>query len=125
MAVCNTMVILQRSGDFLEAFGKDAEAVAKALDSMHLTRGDVQIAAIPLHAAEESIAVLRAAGLEPHFVDRAEGLEAVWRRTHADFRGMVEGKRSVMVFRCEGPTLVPLDEIRPDEIARLYPRNEL
>ncbi|RWM06063.1 MAG: hypothetical protein EOR72_32225 [Mesorhizobium sp.] len=103
------IVILQRSGDFLEAFGKDAEAVSKVLGTTLLTRGDVPMTGIALEAVEEAIAALGAAGLKPHLVDRDEGRKAVWRRTHPDFRGTVEGKRSVMVFRCECPTLVQLD----------------
>lgn len=30
-----------------------------------------------------------------------------------------------MVFRREGPTVVPLDNLTPAEIARLYPKDEL
>jgi len=118
------IVILQRSGDFLEAFGKDAEAITKALGTVLLTRGDVKMAGIPVHAAEESIAALRAAGLKPHFIERSEGEKAIWRRTHADFKGTLEGKRSILIYR-DGTTIVPLDDLRADEIARLYPREEL
>ncbi|RWI88654.1 MAG: hypothetical protein EOR22_27115 [Mesorhizobium sp.] len=117
-------VILQLSGDFLEAFGKDAEAVTKALGTVLLLHSNVQMTGIPVHSAEESIAALRAAGLEPHCIDREQGLAAVWRRTHADFKGVVDGKLVMMVFR-DTAMLVPLDDLRPDEIARLYPREEL
>lgn len=118
------IVILQRNGDFLEAFGKDAEAVTKALGTVLVTTGNVQMAGIPIHAAEESLAALRAAGLKPHFVDRADALKAVWRRTHRDFKGTVDGKRSIVVFR-DGTTIVWLDDLTPAEVARLYPRQEL
>lgn len=119
------IVILQRNGDFLEAFGKDAEAVAKALGTVLVTRGMVQMAGIPLHAADESIAALKAAGLRPHCVDRKQGEKAIWRRTHADFKGRYGDVKTVLVFREGGTTIVPLADLRLDEIARLYPRQEL
>ena len=115
-------VLFQRIGDFLEAYGDDAKAVAKALGGVLVTRDDVPMAGIPLHRSEDDFKALRAAGIEPLYVDRADGLKAVWRRTHADFKGMVDGKRTVMVFR-NGTTIVPLDDLRPHEIARLYPRS--
>lgn len=117
-------VILQRSGDFLEAYGEDAKAITKALGTVLLAQGDAQMTVIPVHSSEQSIAALRAAGLKPYFVERKEGLEAVWRRTHHDFKGTVDGKLVVMVFR-DSAVVVPLDDLRPDEIARLYPREEL
>ncbi|TGQ20414.1 MAG: hypothetical protein E5V67_07805 [Mesorhizobium sp.] len=116
-------VILQLSGDFLEAFGKDAEAITNALGTVVLLQSNVQMTGIPVHSAEESIAAMRVAGLEP-CIDREQGLAAVWRRTHADFKGVADGKLVVMVFR-DAAMLVPLDDLRPDEIARLYPRTEL
>ena len=118
------IVILQRNGDFLEAFGKDAEAITKALGTVLLTRGDVKMAGLPVHAQAEDFAALRAAGIVPHIVERAEGEKAIWRRTHRDFKGMYDGKRTVLVFR-NGTEIVPLDALRADEIARLYPREEL
>lgn len=118
------IVIFQRSGDFLEAFGKDAEAITKALGTVLMTRGDVKMAGLPVHAQAEDFAALRAAGIVPHIVERAEGEKAIWRRTHADFKGTLEGKRSILIYR-DGTTIVPLDDLRADEIARLYPREEL
>ncbi|MEI9409337.1 hypothetical protein [Mesorhizobium salmacidum] len=117
-------VILQLNGDFLEAYGKDAEAITMALGTVLVTRDGVQMTGIPVHSADDSIAALRAAGLKPCFVERDDALKAVWRRTHADFKGTVDGKLVVMVFR-DIAVLVPLDDLRPDEIARLYPREEL
>lgn len=119
------IVILQRSGDFLEAFGKDAEAMSKALGTVLLIRGDVQMAGIPVHSAEESFAALRAAGISPQVVERKAGEKAIWRRTHSDFKGRYGDVKTVMVYRQGGPTIVPLADLRPDEIARLYPRQEL
>ncbi|MDX8445339.1 hypothetical protein [Mesorhizobium captivum] len=118
-------VILQRNGDFLEAFGRDAEAVAKALGTVVMERDLVAVTGIPVHAQDGSFAALHAAGMTPHIIDRDEGLKAVWRRTHADFKGTVDGKGSLMVFRRDGPTLVALNDLTPAEIARLYPKNDL
>lgn len=118
-------MILQRRGDFLEAFGKDAEAVAKALGTAVTERDLVAMATIPVHVQEGSFVALHAAGITPHIIERDEGLKAAWRRTHADFKGTVDGKRSLMVFRHDGPALVALDDLTPAEIARLYPRDEL
>lgn len=76
-------------------------------------------------AHEPSFEALSAAGHKPHLIAKPEALDEVWLRTHADFKGIVDGRRSLMVFRGDGPTLVPLDDLTPAEIARLYPRNEL
>ncbi|MER9403677.1 hypothetical protein NKI36_06395 [Mesorhizobium caraganae] len=117
-------VILQLNGEFLEAYGNDAEAVAKALSIVLATRGNAPMAGISVHRRDKDFAALRAVGIEPHEVEREAGLKAVWRRTRQDFKGTVDGKRTVVVFR-DSVVLVPLDDLRPDEIARLYPREEL
>ena len=118
------IVIFQRRGDFLEAYGRDAEAVAKALGIVLVTVEGVHMAGVPVHRQEDDFAALRAAGIRPHLVERKEGEKAIWRRTHADFKGRYGDVKTVMVFR-EGTTIVPLAELRADEIARLYPRQEL
>jgi DNA mismatch repair ATPase MutS len=117
-------LILQRSGDFLEAYGTDAEAMAKALGIVTVTRGGVKMAGIPVHRQADDFADLKAAGIEPRVIDRAEGLKLVWNRTHRDFKGTMDGKRSILIYR-DGTQLVPLEALRADEIARLVPRSEL
>ncbi|MDG4904542.1 MULTISPECIES: hypothetical protein [unclassified Mesorhizobium] len=85
---------------------------------------DADMVRIPIRAQAESFAALDAAGHKPHLIAKPEALDEVWRRTHGDFKGAVDSRRKVMVFRHDGPTLVPLDDLTPAEIARLYPRKE-
>ncbi|RWD31334.1 MAG: hypothetical protein EOS22_04755 [Mesorhizobium sp.] len=122
-----TEIVFQRGGDYLEAFNKDAIVVADIL-SLVVTRApedDADMVGIPISAQAESFEALRAAGHEPHLIAKPEALDEVWRRTHADFKGTVDSRRTLMVFRSGGPTLVPLDDLTPAEVARLYPRDEL
>ncbi|RUV71554.1 MAG: hypothetical protein EOR30_20005 [Mesorhizobium sp.] len=86
---------------------------------------DADMVGIPIRAQAESFAALHAAGYKPHLIANPEALDEVWRRTHADFRCTVDGRRTLMVFRHDGPTHILLDDLTPAEIARLYPRNEL
>lgn len=85
---------------------------------------DANMVAVSIHARAESFAALYAAGPKPHLIAQHEELDEVWRRTHADFKGAVDGRRTLIVFRCDGSTLAPLDDLAPAEIARLYPRKE-
>lgn len=122
-----TEIVFQRGGDYLEAFNKDAIIVADIL-GLVVTRApedDADMVGIPIHAQAEAFAVLYAAGHRPHLIAKSEALDEVWRRTHADFKGATDSRRTLMVFRNDGPTLVPLDDLTPAEIARLYPRSEL
>jgi len=82
------------------------------------------MAGIPVHRQADDFADLKAAGIEPRVIDRAEGLKLVWNRTHRDFKGTMDGKRSILIYR-DGTQLVPLEALRADEIARLVPRSEL
>ncbi|UCI23511.1 hypothetical protein [Mesorhizobium sp. B2-8-5] len=118
-------IVFQRVGDYLLAFNQEAIIVADIL-RLVLTRApedDADMVGIPIHAQTESFAALHPAGHKPHLIAKPEALDEVWQRTHADFKGMVEGKRTVMVFRRDGPTLVALAHLTPAETARLYPRN--
>lgn len=121
-----TEIVFQRGGDYLVAFNNDAITVADIL-GLVMTRApedDADMISIPIHAQAESFEALQAAGHKAHLIVPAEALDEVWRRTHADFKGAVDSRRKVMVFRHDGPTLVPLDDLTPAEIARLYPRKE-
>ncbi|MCT2575703.1 MULTISPECIES: hypothetical protein [unclassified Mesorhizobium] len=121
-----TEIVFQRAGDYLAAFNKDATIVADILGlAVMRAEGDADMVGIPIHAQPESFAALHAAGHKPRLIGKPEALDEVWRRTHADFKGTVDGRQTLMVFRHDGPTLVPLDDLTPAEIARLYPRNEL
>ncbi|WP_224557216.1 hypothetical protein [Mesorhizobium sp. ESP-6-2] len=119
-------IVFQLGGDCLEAFNKDAIVVADIL-GLAVTRApddDADMVGIPIHAQAESFAALHAAGYRPRLIARPEALDEVWQRTHANFKGTVDGRCTLMVFRHDGPTLVPLDDLTPAEVARLYPRNE-
>lgn len=120
-------IVFQRGADCLEAFNKDAIIVAGIL-GLAVTRApedDADMVGIPIHAQAESFAALDAAGYKPQLIAKPEALDEVWRRTHADFKGIVDGTRTLIVFRHDGPALVPLDDLTPAEMARLYPRNDL
>jgi hypothetical protein len=49
-------------------------------------------------------------------MDRKAALATIWRETHRDFKGELEGARSIMVWR-NGSTIVPLDQLTDAEIA--------
>ncbi|RWC93419.1 MAG: hypothetical protein EOS32_21940 [Mesorhizobium sp.] len=119
-----TEIVFQRRGDYLVAFNSDATIVADIL-GLAVTRApedDADMVGIPTHTQAESFEALRAVGHEPHLIAKPEAPDEVWRRTHADFKGIVDGRQTLMVFRHNGPTIVPLDDLTPAEIARLYPR---
>lgn len=42
---------------------------------------------------------------------------AVWSKTHRDFRGMIDGVRTILVLRPDGTTLVPMSGLTNDELA--------
>ncbi|TPM27261.1 hypothetical protein FJ955_18800 [Mesorhizobium sp. B2-2-2] len=117
-------IVFQRGDDCLEVFNKDAIVVADVL-GLVVTRApedDADMVSISIHAQTESFAALHAAGHKPHLIAKPEALDEVWRRTHTDFKSTVDNRRTLMVFRHDGPTLVPLDDLTPAEIARLVPR---
>jgi hypothetical protein len=56
-------------------------------------------------------------------LEHAANLERVWRNTHSDYRGSINGTRNVLVLREGGTTLVPLDCLTCEEIARMLPKS--
>lgn len=51
-------------------------------------------------------------------MDKQQALAQIWRSTHSDFKGMLNGARSIMVYR-NGSTIVPLDQLTDAEIANI------
>ena len=49
-------------------------------------------------------------------VTHSEALKIIWRHTHADYRGRLAGKKTILVNR-GGSCLVELDALTDDEIA--------
>lgn len=47
---------------------------------------------------------------------REQQLDAIYRSTHADFKGMIDGERTILVYR-NGTTLVRLKDLTEKEIA--------
>jgi hypothetical protein len=45
-------------------------------------------------------------------------LQMIWKKTHRDFKGKVEGKRSILVNREGATCLVPLTDLTDEEIER-------
>ncbi|MGX5842683.1 MutS N-terminal domain-containing protein [Mesorhizobium sp. ArgA1] len=120
-------IVLQRGGDYLEAFNEDAIIVGDVL-GLAVTRAPedgADMVGIPIHAQTESFAALHSAGYKSHLIAKPEALDEVWQRTHAEFKGTVDGRRTLIVVRHDGPTLVLLVDLTPAEMARLYPRSEL
>lgn len=54
-------------------------------------------------------------------MDRKKQLAAVWSATHRDYKGHIEGRRTIMVNR-GGTRLVYLDDLTDQEIADRLPR---
>lgn len=52
---------------------------------------------------------------------RQQKLDAVYRHTHQDFKGEINGVRTIMVYR-NGTTLVALDDLTDIEIENRLPR---
>jgi hypothetical protein len=49
---------------------------------------------------------------------REQKLKAVWRNTHRDFKGIIDGKKYVLVLREGGTQAVQLDQLTDAELAR-------
>lgn len=52
---------------------------------------------------------------------RDQKLNAIYRATHKDYKGKVDGVRTIMIYR-EGTCLVRLDDLTDQEIERLLPK---
>ncbi len=53
---------------------------------------------------------------------RERNEDAVWRATHNDYRGMIDGQRTIMVLRGGGSCLVTLGGLTDEEIAARLPK---
>lgn len=53
---------------------------------------------------------------------RAKALKKVWSKTHNDFRGIIDGVKTVMVFR-NGSMIVSLDSLTDQEILDRLPKD--
>ena len=52
---------------------------------------------------------------------REQKLKLVWRKTHRDYKGTLNGERSIMVYR-QGTCLVLLKDLTDEEIEARLPR---
>lgn len=52
---------------------------------------------------------------------REQKLKLVWKHTHRDYKGMLEGQRSIMVYR-QGTCLVLLKDLTDAEMDERIPR---
>jgi hypothetical protein len=48
-------------------------------------------------------------------------LALIYRHTHRDYRGTINGEKSIMTLRNGGSTIVPLSALTDDEIAGALP----
>lgn len=55
-------------------------------------------------------------------MDRTAKLNAIWRATHRDFKGKLDGERSILVYR-KGTCLVLLKDLTDAEIADKLPKS--
>jgi hypothetical protein len=55
--------------------------------------------------------------------DKMLKLAVIWGKTHRDFRSKLNGKKSILVLREGGTTLVPLEDLTDTEIAQKMPKN--
>ena len=46
---------------------------------------------------------------------RERDLDAIWVKTHPDYKGELNGRRSILIYR-QGTCLVYLDDLTDDEI---------
>lgn len=54
---------------------------------------------------------------------RQQQLDAVYRNTHSDYKGQINGIRTIMVYR-NGTKLVALDDLTDKEIADRLPKKK-
>ena len=52
---------------------------------------------------------------------REQKLKLVWKHTHRDYKGKLNGERTIMVYR-QGTCLVRLADLTDDEIEERIPR---
>ncbi|HVG51651.1 MAG TPA: hypothetical protein VM867_08465 [Xanthobacteraceae bacterium] len=52
---------------------------------------------------------------------REQKLKLIWRHTHRDFKGTLDGERSILTYR-NGTCLVLLKDLTDDEIESRIPR---
>lgn len=54
-------------------------------------------------------------------MNRKEALAKIWRETHSDFKGKINGVKSIMILRKGGSVLCPLDGLTDPEILTRVP----
>lgn len=54
---------------------------------------------------------------------RKAALEKVWSGTHRDYRGVIDGRRTIMVLRKGGTCIVHLDNLTDGEICTRLKRD--
>jgi hypothetical protein len=59
----------------------------------------------------------------PEQVARSAKLELIWKRCHNDYKGKIDGVRTIMTYR-NGTCLVGLDDLTDAEIADKLPKAE-
>ena len=52
--------------------------------------------------------------MEPTLRTKLE--KSVYRKTHKDFKGILDGKPSILVCRAEGTTIVTMEQLTEDEL---------
>ena len=50
--------------------------------------------------------------------DRKKALAQIWRETHRDYKGKLNGVKTIMVNRKGATCLVPLEQLTEDEIKK-------
>lgn len=55
-------------------------------------------------------------------MNRQQQLDLIYRKTHSDFKGIIDGRKTMLVYR-NGTCLVYLDDLTDKEIADRLPKN--
>jgi hypothetical protein len=56
--------------------------------------------------------------------EREKQLDQIYRAMHRDYKGKIDGVRTVMVLRAGGSCLIALDSMTDEEIARHLPKGK-
>lgn len=70
---------------------------------------------VPNTAPATSVSTLDHSGSSNTKLSKSEKLRAIWKKTHSDYKSVIEGARFILVFR-NGTELVSLEELTEAEI---------
>jgi hypothetical protein len=51
-------------------------------------------------------------------MNKTQQLKEIWKQTHKDYKGLIDGARMIMILRNGATRLVKLDELTDEEISK-------